>query len=130
MKTENGFFSMSKEHSAPVDTAQRKGASLRLRNIFREGGIQTAEGQFDIIAANLRTSVLMKLMDELISKLASRGIAIFSGIWERELPAFLSFLEPYPLETLEIKRIRGWMTLVVRKGVRSGHPAAQRRPPP
>ena len=90
----------------------------------REGGIQTAEGQFDIIAANLRTSVLMKLMDELISKLASRGIAIFSGILERELPAFLSFLEPYPLETLEIKRIRGWMTLVVRKGVRSGHPAA------
>src|SRR4030067_173172 len=34
MKTENGFFSMSKEHSAPADTAQRKGASLRLRNIF------------------------------------------------------------------------------------------------
>src|SRR4030066_74197 len=82
-----------------------------------EGGVQTAEGQFDIIAANLRTSVLMNLMDELISKLASRGIAIFSGIWEMELPAFLSFLEPYPLETLEIKRIRGWMTLVVRKGV-------------
>jgi len=90
----------------------------------REGGIQTAEGQFDIIAANLRTPVLIKLMDELISKLVSRGIAIFSGILERELPAFLSFLEPYPLETLDIKRILGWMTLVVRKGVRSGPPAA------
>ena len=92
----------------------------------RVGGIQSAEGQFDIIAANLRTTVLIKLMDELISKLASRSIAIFSGILERELHSFLSFLEQYPLETLEIKRIHGWMTLVVKKGVRSGPPAAQR----
>ncbi len=79
-----------------------------------EGDLKTVQGQFDIIAANLRTPVLCELLEELIRKLTRFGIAIFSGILETELPFFLSLLENSPLETLETKRIHGWITLSLR----------------
>ena len=81
----------------------------------REGGIELAEGLFDIIAANLRPPLLIGLMEVLVDKLHDRGVAILSGIMERELHPFLAFLEKHPLELLDRKRIRGWMTLVLRK---------------
>lgn len=80
-----------------------------------EGGIGSAKDQYDVIAANLRTSLLVDLMDRLSERLASRGLAIFSGIMEMELHPFLSFLEGHRMETLEMERIRGWMTVVSRK---------------
>lgn len=81
-----------------------------------EGGIDSADGQFDVIAANLRTHVLVAILGEIIGKLGDRGIAIVSGILERELHPFLAFVERYPLDIIEIKRFRGWMTLVSKKG--------------
>jgi ribosomal protein L11 methyltransferase len=81
--------------------------------VVTEGGIGSVDGRFDIIAANLRTPVLVGLMDELTGKLNPGGFAILSGIMERELHPFLSFLEAYPLEPVEIQRIRGWMTLAL-----------------
>ena len=80
-----------------------------------EGGIESAKDQYDIIAANLRTSLLVDLMDRLTERLASSGLAIFSGIMEKELHPFLSFLEGHRMETQEMERIRGWMTVVSRK---------------
>ena len=85
----------------------------------REGGIEQAEGPFDIIAANLRPLLLVELMEVLVGKLHDRGVVILSGIMEREIHPFLSFLEKHPLELLDGKRIRGWMTLVLRKESRS-----------
>ncbi len=79
--------------------------------VVLEGGIGSVDGQFDIVAANLRTPVLVGLMDEVIGKVNPGGVAILSGIMEKELHPFLSFLEAYPVEPLEIQRIRGWMTL-------------------
>jgi ribosomal protein L11 methyltransferase len=95
----------------------------------REGGVEQAEGRFDIIVANLRPLLLVGLMEDLVDKLHDRGVAILSGIMERELHPFLAFLEKYPLELLEMKRIRGWMTLVLRKGGGS-RPFAGQRPEP
>lgn len=86
---------------------------------IREGGIEQAEGPFDIIAANLRPLLLVGLMEILVDKLQDRGIAILSGIMERELHPFLAFLSKHPLELLDRKRIRGWMTLVLQKESRS-----------
>jgi|GEM_PF-1275467 len=89
----------------------------------REGGIEQAEGPFDIIAANLRPLLLVGLMEVLVGKLHDRGVAILSGIMERELHPFLAFLEKHPLELLDRKRIRGWMTLVLRKRSRNAPPS-------
>ncbi len=84
-----------------------------------EGGIESAEGRFDVVAANLRTHILVALMGELAGKMDERGLAIFSGILERELLPFLAFLERYPLDIIDIKRIHGWMTVVSKKNGRS-----------
>lgn len=80
-----------------------------------EGSAETAAGRFDVVAANLRTPVLVELMDAMAGKLNDGGIAVFSGILERELCSFLSFLAPYPLEVLESRRIHGWITVVAEK---------------
>jgi len=82
--------------------------------VVTDGGIGSVDGRFDIIAANLRTPVLVGLMDELIDKVNPGGFAILSGIMERELHPFIYFLKAYSLKILDIQRIRGWMTLAMR----------------
>lgn len=83
------------------------------------GGIDSAKGRFDMIVANLRTPVLVDLMGEVAGRLDDRGIAIFSGILEREFHPFLSSLEGHPLETVEVGRVHGWMTVVSRRRERA-----------
>ena len=80
-----------------------------------EGGIGSVTGPFDVVAANLRTPVLVELAGDIHHHLKGSGVAILSGILERELHPFLSFLGTCPLEPVEMKRIRGWMTLVLKK---------------
>jgi len=80
-----------------------------------EGGIEFAKDHYDVITANLRTPLLVDLIDRLKERLAVRGVAIFSGIMERELHPFLSFLEGHRMETLGMERIGGWITVVSRK---------------
>lgn len=77
-----------------------------------EGGIERAKGQHDVIVANLRTPLLVDLVDGLKERLTGSGLAIFSGIMEEELHPFLSVLEGHGMETQEMERIRGWMTVV------------------
>jgi ribosomal protein L11 methyltransferase len=76
------------------------------------GGIDSVRGKFDVVAANLRTPTLVDLLDRIAGKLAEDGVAILSGILEREIHAFLPCLETVSLELLDLARIRGWMTLV------------------
>ena len=78
-----------------------------------EGGIGSVTGPFDVVVANLRTPILVELAGDIHHHLKGSGVAILSGILERELHPFLSFLGKYPLEPVEMKRIRGWMTLVL-----------------
>jgi ribosomal protein L11 methyltransferase len=79
-----------------------------------EGGVGSADGRFDVVVANLRTPVLLGLMGDLIGKLNPGGVAILSGITEKELHPLLSFLESYPLDTLNIQRVKGWMTVALK----------------
>jgi ribosomal protein L11 methyltransferase len=80
-----------------------------------EGEIGSANDRYDVISANLRTPLLVDLMGRLTERLAGRGVAIFSGIMERELHPFLTFLDEHRMETLAMERIGGWMTVVSRK---------------
>lgn len=81
--------------------------------VVMEGGIGSVGGRFDVIVANLRPPILVELMDELIGKLIPGGFAILSGIMERELHPFLSFLDHYPLKILKMVRLRGWITVLL-----------------
>jgi ribosomal protein L11 methyltransferase len=76
------------------------------------GGIDSVRGRFDVVVANLRTPILFELLAGISGKLAEGGAAIFSGILEREIHAFLPCVERASLELMDLARIRGWMTLV------------------
>lgn len=80
-----------------------------------EGGIESANDRYDVIIANLRTPLLVDLMDRMTERLAGHGLAVFSGIMEMELHPFLALLEGHRMEILELERIGGWMTVVSRK---------------
>ena len=81
-----------------------------------EGGVRSIADRYDVVVANLRTPVLVEILEDVTDRLNRPGVAILSGILERELHPFLSAAGDRRLETLEMYRYRGWMTLVL--GVR------------
>jgi ribosomal protein L11 methyltransferase len=83
-----------------------------------EGGPESVGGAFDVVVANLRTAVLMGLMDDLARRLEEHGIAILSGILEKELHPFLRFLGSFRLEASETIGRRGWVTVVLTRSPR------------
>lgn len=91
-------------------------ANVRLNGVCHvveviEGGVEAAAGRFDVVVANLRTPILVRIMPDLVAKAETGGTAILSGILVRELPSFLSFLRQYPLEVADTMTIAGWVTL-------------------
>ena len=77
-----------------------------------EGAIGSVADRYDVVVANLRTPVLVEILGGLADRLNRPGVAILSGILERELHPFLSLLEERLFEPPEILRVQGWMTLV------------------
>ncbi len=80
-----------------------------------EGGVETVPGRFGLVVANLRTPILVTVMPSLADRSNPGGMLILSGILERETVPFLSFLERFPVDIVEIKSISGWSTLVARR---------------
>jgi ribosomal protein L11 methyltransferase len=86
-----------------------------------EGGPESVGGAFDVIVANVRTGVLMGLMDDLVRRMEGHGLAILSGILEKELHPFLHFLGSPHMETSDMIGSRGWVTVVLTSDhIRSG----------
>jgi ribosomal protein L11 methyltransferase len=78
-----------------------------------EGGIRSAADRYDAVLANLRTPVLAGIVEDVADRLGHGGVAILSGILERELHPFLSLAGNRRLDPLSMYRFRGWMTLVL-----------------
>lgn len=111
-------------HVTAVDireSACREARGNLLLNGIREGmevhhgGIESANGRFDIVLANLRAPILRDLMEKIIEKMVHNGVQIISGIMTSEYISFRSFLERYPLTPLKTAAVGGWMTLVSRR---------------
>ena len=111
-------------HVTAVDIDRRACAeterNLALNGIARgvvvaEGPVRSVPGRYDVVVANLRTPVLAGIVQDLSDRMLPGGIAILSGILERELHPFLSRMERHGLEPLETRACRGWMTLVSRE---------------
>ncbi|HEU5360800.1 MAG TPA: 50S ribosomal protein L11 methyltransferase [Candidatus Deferrimicrobiaceae bacterium] len=77
------------------------------------GGVDSVKGAFDIVVANLRTGALVALAEDLFRRMNRQGIAIFSGILERESHSILRFFESRPQTIQETIWFHGWMTLVL-----------------
>lgn len=79
-----------------------------------EGSVESVNCRYDLIAANIRTSLLVELMDAMMERLNPGGMGIFSGILERESHFFIHFIENRGLEVIETRAIHGWVTVVSR----------------
>jgi len=77
-----------------------------------EGGVRSVSDRYDVVVANLRTPILVEILEDIPDRLNRGGVAILSGILEREIHPFLSRMGERLFEPPEILRIRGWMTLV------------------
>ncbi|HEY2525171.1 MAG TPA: 50S ribosomal protein L11 methyltransferase [Candidatus Binataceae bacterium] len=90
-----------------------------LNRLGRRSGISFAatpvarlRSRFDLIAANILGSTLIAMAKSLTRLLAPRGLLILGGILNREAAAVLRAYRP-PLRCLDVRRDRGWSTLVL-----------------
>jgi len=104
------------------DSACREARANLLRNGIRErievvsGGIEDSAGRYDLVVANLRTPTLVAFLERILERVRDPGILIVSGVREAEAPSFESFLHGFPLTPVRRIGIRGWVTLVSRRG--------------
>jgi ribosomal protein L11 methyltransferase len=89
------------------------------------GGVESVAERFDVVVANLRTPILVSVLDDLSKRLRPGGIAILSGILERELHPFLPIVADRSLALRETFGICGWMTLLLRSGTAGEFPGAE-----
>ena len=93
------------------ENAKLNPAPARIR--FSTTPLAGLKGRFDLITANILSTVLKELAPQLIGKLKRGGRMILGGIMASEvrdlLPAYRS------LQLIAIKRSRGWATIVMAK---------------
>lgn len=77
----------------------------------QEGGIEKAEGFFDLILANLHTEVLLELLSEFKTRLTPRGHLILSGILEAKGPLMMEAIKGHDFCLNNIQAAEGWLTL-------------------
>ena len=70
-------------------------------------------GRFDLIAANILSSVLIQMAPALMKRLKANGRLILGGILASEVRRVLPAYRP--LRTIAITRSRGWATMVLDK---------------
>jgi ribosomal protein L11 methyltransferase len=91
------------------DNAELNGLSRKIR--FSAIPLGSVRGKFDLITANILSTVLIEMAPELVRRLALGGTLILGGILSREAPAvtrrFRKLLRP-----VDAKHNRGWATLV------------------
>ncbi len=110
-----------------LDAARRNAALNAVENVeVREGSIDTAEGVYSMISANLLSEILIRLAHDIAGKLAPRGVAILSGIIDGQEGDVTSAMEKVGMKTIEKITDGRWVSLVC---VLSGINPADRRVP-
>ncbi|ALC17871.1 [50S ribosomal protein L11]-lysine N-methyltransferase [Desulfuromonas soudanensis] len=77
--------------------------------------LESLEGDFHIVVANILAEENARLADQLVSRLAPGGALVLSGILQEKEPLVQAAFAPYPLSGPEISRREEWSCLVYRK---------------
>lgn len=77
--------------------------------------LQAAEGQADVIVANIIARIIVELVPAVQDSLADGGTFIASGIIEEKLPAVLAALEQHGFAVLTDRRSGDWVALTCKK---------------
>ena len=98
-----------------VDVAYRNAQSNNVDDVIEvmEGGIETAEGLYDIITANLSASLLKRLAPNMAQHLKTGGNLIISGILEDEKTAVLEAFTRCGLRTERVMNEKVWVAALL-----------------
>jgi ribosomal protein L11 methyltransferase len=98
-----------------VDVAYRNAQSNNVDDVIEvmEGGIETAEGLYDIITANLSASLLKRLAPNMAQHLKTGGNLIISGILEDEKIAVLEAFTRCGLRTERVMNEKVWVAALL-----------------
>ena len=78
-------------------------------------------GPFDLITANIFALPLAKLAKDLRRIIAPNGLAVLSGILERDARWIINIHRILGLHLLAHQKINGWSTLILKKNRKSSH---------
>jgi len=73
------------------------------------------EDNFDLIIANIQKDVLLNIADKIMRKLKPNGIAILSGLLEKDEEDIERHYTETGFETLEIKSMDEWIALALKR---------------
>lgn len=98
-----------------VEVASANVLSNNVGNCVRiaEGGIETAEGLYDIITANLSASLLKKLSTNIASHLQPGGSLIISGFLDDEKAEVVEAFARYGLMTERVVNEKVWIAALL-----------------
>ena len=80
---------------------------------IHEGSIKEAVGNFDCIAANIISGVLVELAPDIAARLKPSGIAVLSGILQEQAREVIDAMSRAGLKLQEEYRDDKWRSLVV-----------------
>lgn len=83
--------------------------------LHHTGDLKQIPGTFQIVVANILSSVLLPLAAPLARKVAAGGTLILSGLLERELPAVTAAYERHGLARVSAVSEHGWAALTLRR---------------
>lgn len=76
--------------------------------------LETLEGNFDLVLANILAEENIRLADQLVSRLNPGGVLVLSGILLEKEAAVVDAFAAYPLSSPEISHLEEWSCLLFR----------------
>lgn len=101
------------------DNAARNGVAARVRCLLSDGygsAVLRRAGPFDLILANILADPLCAMARATARNLAPGGVAVLSGLLERQADRVLAAHRPWGLRLREQIGQGPWVTLVLRQG--------------
>ncbi len=83
--------------------------------LHHTGDPRDVAGKFQLVVANILSSVLLPMAPNLARKVAPHGTLILSGLLARELPVVTAAYQRHGLEPLEHVTENGWAALTLRR---------------
>ena len=83
--------------------------------VLMQCSVDRVSGIFDVVVANIISSILLPMVPELTKRLHPEGYAIFGGILLREREAFCTALDRANLVLDEMLEVGEWLCAIARK---------------
>lgn len=102
---------------AAVEVANQNLVQNHVEKVARVSSepLEKIAGNYQVVLANILAEELVRLAAELVSRLASGGLLILSGILGEKEELVIAGFSPYPLTLLEITREGEWSCLAYRR---------------